>query len=63
MSFEAGLGGVAGFKDRLEAVRAALLDEDALLSVSRAATEMILKEDRWRSRLRRHGVCAVFKRL
>lgn len=43
MSFEAGLGGVAGFKDRLEAVRAALVNEDALLSVSSAARELILK--------------------
>lgn len=43
MSFEAGLCGAAGFKDRLEAVRAALINEDALSNVSRAATEMILK--------------------
>jgi hypothetical protein len=43
MSFEAVPGGVAGVKDRLDAVRAAFLNEDALLSVSRAAREMILK--------------------
>ncbi|MBI5588327.1 MAG: hypothetical protein HY889_08190 [Deltaproteobacteria bacterium] len=43
MSFMAGVDGVAGFKERLLAVKNALITGDSLGKVSDAAMEMVLK--------------------